>query len=233
MAIKPVKKSWGSEKTINYLGKDFNTLKQNLIDYTKTYFPNTYSDFNESSPGMVFLEQASVIGDILSFYQDVQLKESMLSNATERKNVVALAQTMGYKPKTSSPAVTTLTVYQLLPSTGVGANVTPDERYCLRIKEGMEVTSTTNSNIIFRTVDVVDFSLTDGREIDVFERNEIGEPTFYLLTKSVKAISAQELTTTRTFGDSTDYPTTTLGDTNIIQITSVTDENNLKYYEVP
>lgn len=233
MAIKPVKKSWGSEKTINYLGKDFNTLKQNLIDYTKTYFPNTYSDFNESSPGMVFLEQASVIGDILSFYQDVQLKESMLANATERKNVVALAQTMGYKPKTSSPAVTTLTVYQLLPSTGVGANVAPDERYCLRIKEGMEITSTTNSNIVFRTVDVVDFSLTDGREIDVFERNEIGEPTFYLLTKTVKAISAQELTTTRTFGDSTDYPTTTLSDTNIIQITSVTDDNNLKYYEVP
>ena len=233
MSIKPVKKSWGSEKTINYLGKDFNTLKQNLIDYTKTYFPNTYSDFNESSPGMVFLEQASVIGDILSFYQDVQLKESMLSNATERKNVVALAQTMGYKPKTSSPAVTTITVYQLLPSVSSGSAVTPDERYCLRIKEGMEIASTTNSNITFRTVDVLDFSLTNGREVDVFERNDIGEPTFYLLTKTVKAISAKELTTTRTFGDSTDYPTTTLSDTNIIQITSVTDSNNLKYYEVP
>ena len=64
MAIKPVKKSWGSEKNINYLGKDFNTLKENLIDYTKTYFPNTYSDFNEASPGMVFLEQAAVIGDV-------------------------------------------------------------------------------------------------------------------------------------------------------------------------
>lgn len=233
MAIKPVKKTFGSEKTINYLGKDFNTLKQNLIDYTKTYFPNTYSDFNESSPGMVFLEQAAVIGDILSFYQDVQLKESMLANATERKNVVALAQTMGYKPKTSSPAVTTLTLYQLIPSISSGSSIAPDERYCLRIKEGMEVSSTTNSNITFRTVDVIDFSLLDGREVDIFERNDIGEPTFYLLTKTVKAISAQELTTTKTFGDSTDYPTTTLGDTNIIQITSVTDGNNLKYYEVP
>ena len=233
MAIKPVKKSWGSEKNINYLGKDFNTLKENLIDYTKTYFPNTYSDFNESSPGMVFLEQAAVIGDILSFYQDVQLKESMLANATERKNVVALAQTMGYKPKTSSPAVTTLTVYQLIPSKNSGSTVIQDESYCLRIKDGMEVASTTNSNIVFRTVDSLDFSNTNDREIDVFERDVTGNPTFYLLTKRIKAISAQEVTTTKTFGDSTDYPTTTLNDTNIIGITSVADENNLKYYEVP
>jgi hypothetical protein len=168
MAIKPVKKSWGSEKNINYLGKDFNTLKQNLIDYTKTYFPNTYSDFNEASPGMVFLEQAAVIGDVLSFYQDVQLKESMLANATERKNVVALAQTMGYKPKTSSPAVTTLTVYQLIPSKNSGSSVVPDESYCLRIKDGMEVASTSNSNIVFRTTDSLDFSNTN----DVTEEDE-------------------------------------------------------------
>ena len=85
MAIKSTNKTWGDTKNINYVGKDFDTLKQNLIDYTKTYFPNSYADFNESSPGMVFIEQAAAIGDMLSFYQDTQLKESMLSNATERK----------------------------------------------------------------------------------------------------------------------------------------------------
>jgi hypothetical protein len=94
MALKPTNKNWGSNKSINYIGKDFATLKENLIDFTKTYFPNQYSDFNEASPGMVFVEQAAAIGDILSFYQDVQLKESMLAHATERKNVVALAQSM-------------------------------------------------------------------------------------------------------------------------------------------
>ena len=233
MAIKPIKKSWGSEKNINYVGKDFNSFKQNLIDFTKTYFPNTYSDFNEASPGMVFIEQAASIGDILSFYQDVQLKESMLSHASERKNVIALAQSMGYKPKVTSPAVTTLTIYQLVPSIGTGANIRPDESYCLRIKDGMEVTSTTNTDIVFRTTDVVDFSLSYDREVDVYERDINGQPTFYLLTKKVKAISASEVTITKNFGESTDYPTTTLGDTNIIQITSIVDSNNNKYYEVP
>ncbi len=234
MAIKSKDKTFGSNRNINYVGKDFATLKQNLIDYTKTYFPNTYSDFNEASPGMVFIEQAAAIGDLLSFYQDTQLKESMLAHASERKNVVALAQSMGYKPKISTPAVTTLTVYQLVPSTGTGTSNVPDESYCIRIKEGMEISSNTNSNIVFRTIDVVDFSLTDGREVDVHERNQsTGEPDFYLLTKKVKAISATQREQTFTFSNYQEYPKITLTDDNIIGISSVTSNDGTKWYEVP
>jgi hypothetical protein len=236
MAIKPLDKSWGADnKKINYVGKDFATLKQNLIDYTKTYFPNTYSDFNEASPGMVFVEQAAAIGDILSFYQDTQLKESMLSHATERKNVVALAQSMGYKPKVTSPAVTTLTVYQLVPSIDSGSSNRPDETFFLRIKEGMEVVSSTNSSVIFRTVDNVDFASSGSREIDVFSRDtNTGQPTQYLITKKVKAISATEKDIQLDFAGYEEYPSKTINDTNIIQITSCTsDGGNTKWYEVP
>jgi hypothetical protein len=233
MAIKSINKNWGNSKNINYLGKDFDALKQNLIDFTKTYFPNQYSDFNDASPGMVFVEQAASIGDLLSFYQDVQLKESMLANATERKNVVALAQSMGYKPKITTPAVTTLTIYQLVPNTGTGVNNKPDDRFYLRIKDGLEVTSTSNSSIIFRTVDSVDFSNSGSREIDVYSRDSTGEPQQYLITKKIQAISAKEISTIVNVSNTSDYPSITLSDKNIIQITSVTDENNNRYYEVP
>jgi hypothetical protein len=183
---------------------------------------------------MVFIEQAAAIGDILAFYQDTQLKESMLSHASERKNVVSLAQAMGYKPKISTPAVTKLTVYQLVPSIGTGLSNRPDESYCLRIKDGMEVTSTTNSNIIFRTTDVVDFALEDDREVDVHDRNTVtGEPTFYLLTKKVNAISATQREQSFSFTSYTEYPTITLSDTDIISIVSVTSSDNIKWYEVP
>ena len=235
MAIKPLDKSFGSNnKNINYVGKDFAALKQNLIDYTKTYFPNTYSDFNEASPGMVFVEQAAAIGDILAFYQDTQLKESILSYASEKKNVISLAQTMGYKPKVTSPAVTTITVYQLVPSIDSGSSNRPDEKYLFKIKDGMEVESTTNSNVVFRTVDSVDFTNPTDREIEIYERDSnSGAPTRYLITKKVKAISAREVSTSISFGDDSDYPTGTLTDTNIIGITSVTDNNGNIYYEVP
>ena len=232
MAIKPLNNI--GNKELSYVGKDFATLKQNLIDFTKTYFPNQYADFSEASPGTIFLDQAAAIGDMLSFYQDVQLKESMLSHATERKNVMSLAQQMGYKPKVTSPAVTELIVYQLLPGIGIGVNNGPDESFYLRIKDGMEVESTTNASIIFRTVDAVDFSSPEGREIEVYERGPDGVPSRYLVSKKVKAISAEEISTVVTFGDDTDYPTATLSDTNIIQITSVTsDGGNTKWYEVP
>jgi len=234
MAIKSTDKNFGSNRNINYIGKDFAALKRNIIEYAKTYFPNTYTDFNEASPGMVFIEQAAAIGDILAFYQDTQLKESMLSHASERKNVVSLAQAMGYKPKISTPAVTKLTVYQLVPSIGTGLSNRPDESYCLRIKDGMEVTSTTNSNIIFRTTDVVDFALEDDREVDVHDRNTVtGEPTFYLLTKKVNAISATQREQSFSFTSYTEYPTITLSDTDIISIVSVTSSDNIKWYEVP
>jgi hypothetical protein len=237
MANKSVKKSWGSSKNINYVGKDFESFKENLIDYAKVYFPNTYSDFNESSPGMVFIEMASYVGDVLSFYQDTQLKESMLANATERKNILALAQSVGYKPKVTSPAATTITVYQLVPSkyntnSNTGTNFEPDSDYYLKIKAGMQISSKTNSSIVFRTTDVVDFALSDSREIDVYQRDGNGFPQFYLITKKVKAISANEVTTTlNVIG--TDYPSITIQDTNVIEVISVKDFNNNQYFQVP
>ena len=241
MAIKPIDKNWGNDnKKINYLGKDFATLKQNLIEYTKTYFPNTYSDFNEASPGMVFVEQAAAIGDILSFYQDVQLKESMLAYATERKNVIALAQSMGYKPKVTTPAVTTMTVYQLVPSVfgangNSGTNFSPDNRFYLRIKDGMEIQSSTNAAIVFRTTDSVNFAETGSNSVSVYERDNNGNPTRYLISKTVKAISAREVSTTIVFTTTdTDYTSTTLNDVNIIGVSSIVDSNtNEIFYEVP
>jgi len=234
MALKPSDKSWGNQnKNFNYVGKDFATLKQNLIDFTKTYFPDSYSDFSEASPGSIFIEQAAAIGDMLSFYQDTQLKESILSYASEKKNVLALAQSMGYKPKLTSPAVTTLTIYQIVPSIGVGTANKPDDRFYLKIKDGLQIDS--NEGVTFRSTDVVDFSLVEGREIDVYERDtNTQEPSRYLITKKVKAISATEKTTTVSFTtNDVDYPTATIVDSNIIAINSVVDEDNIKYYEVP
>ena len=178
-------------KDIKYLGKDFVGFRDNLIEFSKTYFPKTYSDFNESSPGMMFIEMASYIGDSLSYYIDDTLKESMMSYAEDIKSVIALSQYLGYKPKVTSPSVTTLSVYQLVPAIGTGGDNKPDEKYLLKIKEGL-LTRSAKNNIVFRTSDVVDFSEPTGRDISVYQREATtGEPLFYLVKKYVKAISAE------------------------------------------
>ena len=52
-------------KNIKYLNKDFSEFRASLVDYTKTYFPTTYNDFSPTSPGMMIIEMASYVGDVL------------------------------------------------------------------------------------------------------------------------------------------------------------------------
>ena len=234
MAITKTNKNFKNRgKDIKYLNKDFSQFRGNLIEFAKTYFPKTYSDFNESSPGMMFIEMASYIGDSLSYYIDDTLKESLMVHAEDIENVIALSQYLGYQPKVTSPAVTTLSVYQLVPAIGTGVNNTYDTTYFLRIKEGFKVESTLN-NISFITRDVVDFSDETDREITVYERDSVsGEITFYLVKKYVQAISAEVKTAEFDFGSYQAFQTINLAETDIIDIYDVRDSNGNKWYEVP
>lgn len=233
MAITKTSKNFKNKgKDIKYLNKDFNDFRNNLIEFSKTYFPTTYSDFNESSPGMLFIEMASFIGDSLSYYVDDTLKESLMVHADDIENVIALSQYLGYKPKVTAPSVTTLSVYQLVPSIGTGANNTYDETYLLRIKEGMRAEST--NGVQFITQDVVDFSDETDREISIYQTDSIsGEATFYLVKKLVQAISAEVKTEEVTFGSYEEFQSIELSDTNIIDIYDVRDADGNKWYEVP
>ena len=233
MAITKTTKNFkNSGKDIKYLNKDFAQFRGNLIEFAKTYFPQTYSDFNESSPGMMFIEMASYIGDSLSYYVDDTLKESLMVHADDIENVISLSQYLGYKPKVTSPSVTTLSVYQLVPSIGVGSNNTFDSKYLLRIKDGMLLES--NNGVSFITQNVIDFNDTIDREISVYQTDSnTGEVSFYLVKKYVKAISARIETQEFTFGSYEAFRSITLNDTNIIDIYDVRDSNGNKWYEVP
>jgi len=224
-----------SGRNINYLNKDFNQFRNNLVEYAKTYFPQTYTDFNESSPGMMFIEMASYLGDVLGYYIDDTLKESFITTATDRENVVALANFLGYKPKVVSPAITTLSLYQLVPSklkSGQNGEYEPDSRFYLRIKEGMLVESTDNS-VTFRTSELVDFNDSTDREISIYQRDENGKPEYYLVKKQVLALSGTLKSVQVTGNASDSFQSFTLGETNIIHIHDVRDSNGNKWYEVP
>ena len=97
-------------RDIKYINKEFGDFKNQLIEYAKNYFPDAYNDFSPSSPGLMFIEMAAYVGDVLSFYQDTQLQETFLQHAKNPSNLYSLAYMMGYKPKVSTAAETTLTV---------------------------------------------------------------------------------------------------------------------------
>ena len=233
MALNSITKSSNQGRDIKYLNKDFASFRDNLMEYAKVYFPQTYSDFNEASPGMMFIEMSAYLGDVLSYYIDDSLKESMMLYAEDRENVITLAQYLGYKAKVTTPSLVTISVYQLVPSIGSGINNSPDSRYYLRINEGLVVESTENS-VLFRTTELLDFNVKDDREISVHETDVVsGEPSLYLVKKKIQAISATLQTTEQDFGSPEQYSKIELGDTDVIQIYDIRDSNGNKWYEVP
>jgi len=225
-----------TKKDVTYIGKDFGQFRKNLIDFSKQYFPDIYTDFNESSPGMLFIELASYVGDVLSFYSDNNLKESMLEQASERGNIYDIAKSLGYSPKNVVPAYVNLNVYQLVPAIGSGANVAPDFNYALTIKPGMQIKQK-NGTAVFRTLDSVDFSYSssiDATEVTIYESNDTTlTPTYYLLKKSARAVSGEVKTANFSFNTPVPYDKIVLPDSNIIEIISVTESDGDGWYEVP
>ncbi|MEC7791819.1 MAG: hypothetical protein VX856_12285 [Pseudomonadota bacterium] len=227
----------GISKEVKYLNKDFSSFRDSLIEFAQAYFPNTYNDFNESDPGMMFIEMASYVGDVLSFYIDEQFKESMLAFAEEKKTIYQIAQGYGYKPKQSSAASALLNVFQTVPSDPdniVDGKRQPNENYCLTLPAGMEVAST-NGTIFRTTGDVIfrDSGSLSPREEDIFEVDDESNITKWLLKKEVKAVSGTIVTEYLTFGAAEKYKRVVLANSPVLEILSITDSDGNKWYEVP
>lgn len=222
------------DKDVRYLNKDFNTFKQQLIEFTKVYYPNTFNDFSEGSPGMMFLEIAAYVGDILSFYTDTQLQESFLALSQEKENLYHLAYNMGYRPKITTTSTTTLDVFQLLPSKIVNSTYVPDYDYTLRLNPGSLFASTEGP--IFRLEDRVDFersSSFDETETNVYQLDTNDNPQYYLLKKKSKVIQADLKSQTFPVGISEKFLNINLIDKNIIAIESIIDSDGNRWSEVP
>jgi hypothetical protein len=223
-----------ASKTINYLSKDFESYKANLIEFAKTYYPNTYNDFSEASPGMMFIEMAAYVGDVLSMYTDYSMKENLLDRAQEAKNVYAIAQTFGYKPRVTTPSTVRLNIYQLVPSINSGINSRPDFSYCLIINAGATAASTGGVN--FTTLNQVDFAASSSlspTDVSVYQINQTtGTPEYYLLKKQVDAEHGQVKSQQFQFSSATPNASVTLIDQEVIAIDSIVDSDDNIWYQV-
>jgi|TARA_R100000030_G_scaffold80889_1_gene63669 hypothetical protein len=224
------------KKEVSYLGRDFSSVRQNLIEFAKTYFPTQYNDFNESSPGMMFVEMASYVGDVLNYYVDNQYRETLLNYAEEKKNVYNIAQSYGYKPKTAVPASVELEVTQTVPakSTDGGATYFADLDYAGVVSTNGIVSS--DSGVDFTLLDQVDFRVSsslDPMSVEVVQPSSGNIPTEFLLKKRVLAKSGTTTEQTFTFTSAKKFDKVTLGNTGVTEIVSITDSNSNTWYEVP
>ena len=221
---------------IKYTSKDFSTIKADLIEYTKAYFPNTYKDFNETSPGMMLIELSSYVGDVLSYYIDYNYKENVLTTATEKRNVRRLAEFLGYKTPNKTPSVVKLKVTTDIGYVDVSARPPDLNDVPNQISPGLQIQSNVDSELIFETTGDIDFtisgSITDEPSISPPIVDENGETTGYTLTRYVRAVSGKTKSKSFTITSPTKFLELDLNEDNVIEILDVTDSSGQKWYEV-
>jgi hypothetical protein len=222
-------------RNIQYLNKDFTELRASLINYARTYFPTTYNDFSPSSPGMMFMEMAAYVGDVMSFYLDNQIQETYLQYARQTNNLYELAYMFGYKPNVTQVATVDVEFYQQIPASGSPGSQSPDFSYALYIPNNTTVTSTASGSISFIIEDPVDFSVSssgDPTEVTVYQSTGGNNIQYFLLKKTRKAISSTINTTTFSFGIPEQFSTVTITSPNIVGILDIVDSDGNTWYEV-
>jgi hypothetical protein len=223
-----------NSKDVRYINRDFSQLREALVNFAKVYYPNTYKDFSPSAPGMMFIEQAAYVGDVLSYYTDYIFKETTLQSATERKNIIGLAKYLGYKAKATTAATGMVNLQQLCPAASDGSGTYyPDPNYMLTVNQNSQF-SNKNGAYYVLTSDV-DFTVSSSlspRIEQVYSRNPDGTPEFFLLTKTGPISSGQILSRTVTVGTPSPYFQIPLTEPNVIDIVSIVDSDNNKWYEV-
>ena len=221
-------------RNINYINKDFSEYRDQLINYSQTYFPTTYTDFAETSPGMMFIEQAAYVGDVLSFYLDNQIQENFIQYARQSNNLFELAYMFGYKPTVTSLANTDVDFYQIVPSKVSASQYVPDYDYALYVNANTQISTRTGNPTTFTIENPIDFSVSSSDNPTTVSIAQItsGNPSQYLLKKTAKAFSGVINTTSVTFGAPEQFPTTNIVADNIAGILDVVDSDGNVYYEV-
>ena len=213
---------------IKYTARDFNSIKSELVEYSKRYYPDTYSDFNKASFGSLVLDTVSYVGDVLSFYLDYQFNESMIGTAVEFDNILKISRQLGYKYNPRSTAYGFLTLYILVPASNSGMG--PDLNYLPVLRKGSVFTSAGGQT--FTLFQDVDFSQSTNEVVVAQVDNNTGSPTSYAV-KTIGVVQSGYYTQKQIqVGSYERFRKIDLEDNNVLEIVSVFDTEGNEYYEV-
>ena len=212
---------------INYTSRDFNSIKQDLINYAKIYYPNTYKDFNDASFGALMIDMISYVGDIMSFYIDFQTNESLMDSAILEDSIYKIAKQLGYKFSTTPIATGQAAFYVSVPANDAGTG--PNTDLIPILKAGTLLSSDAGAS--YTLADDVDFAKSN-TQIKVAAVDANGTPTSFAYKAYGTIISGELSETTIVIGEFERFLKLKVDDTNISEIVSVVDSDGNEYFEV-
>ena len=216
------------QQAIDYTSRDFDSIRRDLEEYTKRYYPDTIRDFSEASFGALMLDTVAYIGDILSFYVDYQANESFMDSAIQYSNVVRHARQFGFRLPASPSSYGILTLYLKVPSTSVGAG--PDLDYAPVLKAGSTFGSSGGGS--YTLLEDVNFSVATNQIVAGEVSTTTGDATSYVIRALGRAVSGHGAIQEVTVGSFERFLKIPLAVTNVAEILSVVDTEGHEYVEV-
>jgi len=226
------------ERAIKYLGRDFQSAKRDLMEFTKAHHSGVFQDFNETSPGMALLELTAYIGDVLSFYQDMQFEELKQESARQIENVTSFAKGLGYRPSGKRAARGIVSIFCEVPAATVNGARVPDESYCPIMHASSKLQGP--GSVVFETLNDIQFSASAPTENTSKYRMVTGSqydattglPTHFALRKDVEVIAAETVADVFTLGPFEQFKTIQLTRDDVIEVLSVKDSDGNDWFEV-
>jgi hypothetical protein len=222
-----------AEKRISYTVRDFQSLRTELINFTRIYYPDLIDNFNDASVYSVFLDLNAAIADNLHYHIDRSIQETVLQYAQQKSSVFNIARTYGLKIPGQRPSVSLVDFSITVPANGDK----DDERYEGFLRRGSQVLG---GGQVFETVNDIDFSSPYNAE---GFPNRLKIPNFdsnnnllnYTITKREIVVNG----TTKVFkqvinpADVRPFFELFLPEKNVLGITSVIQKDGTNYANVP
>ena len=217
-----------AKRPINYTSRDFESIKNDLVNYAKRYYPTTFKDFNEASFGSLMLDMVAYVGDQLSFYTDYQANESFLDSAIEFQNIVRLSQQLGYKIPGAATSTGICSFYVKVPANSTSRG--PDLNYFPILQRGTVITS--NGGATYTLVENVDFTKSSNEVTVATVDSTTGVPLTFAVKAYGRVVSGRKLQERVVVGDYQRFRRIPLENLNVSEVISVIDSQGNHYYEV-
>ncbi len=213
---------------INYTSRDFNSIQEDLLNYAKRYYPDTFKDFSEASFGSLMIDTVAYVGDIMSFYLDYQVNESFIDSSVEYDNILRLAKQMGYKYQGSQSTTGMVSLYAIIPANTVGLG--PNTDYMPILKRGSTLGSSGGGSFIL--TEDVRFDNPSNTVVAATVDSTTGLPNSYAVKAVGQVISGKYGISTIKVGGFEKFKKVGLAGKNIVEIISVFDTAGNEYFEV-
>ena len=227
--IKPV-------RSRNFLNKDFDSLRTDLLTYARAFYADRIQDFSEASLGGLLIDLPAYVGDVMSFYLDHQFSELFPTTAVEAINIERHILDAGVDITGASPAVVDMSYFIEVPAVKRGTSYEPMPEALPVIAQG--TVAAANNGTRFELTEELDFSERDAAEnfvadITVGSNNTDGSPATFIM--SMKGLSISGFTRTETFvipNSFVAFREITLSSENITEVLNVRDTQGNEYFEV-